>query len=176
MDLIVLTSSSSPTPPPRLVGSTVSKLVSAVDIPALIATPYSFENKDKLLTGIDSVGLVCLDIHRIEKALLLAHHIVRRHSSTLYLIVSGKTDRDKVKCVHEELMGKNIKSDLILIDHVGIDDFVEKTLREAEKLKLLIITRQKRLVAKLHLPLLAPKLSAYERAFIGLSPVPIIIV
>ncbi len=177
IDLIVLTSSSSPTPPSRLIGSTASKIISIIPKPSLIITPYSFERKEYLLRGeIDKIGMVCLDISRVQRAVELAYYLCRKHNASLDIILSRKTNRNRLIELQNRLSRMGLRTDTLVIDHVDIEDFVKKSLEELSDAKAIIITRQRTITEKMHFPFLHHRVTKYERLFMGLSAVPIFIV
>ena len=177
IDVIVTSSASCPTPPPKLVGSTASKIIARIDKPVFIATPYSFENREELLkNGLSEISIVCMDIDRIGKALDLAYYISRIHGSRLNMLFSKKIPSNKINELQHRLSQLRVKMSISVIKHENLDDFVEKALEETSKSKLLIITRQHRVYEKILFPFIKHHLTRYERLFMGLSKTPLFIV
>ncbi|MCD6301652.1 MAG: universal stress protein, partial [Staphylothermus sp.] len=177
IDLIVLSSSSSPTPPSRLIGSTASKIVSVIPRPILVITPYSFERKEDLLkNGINKIGLVCLNINNMQRAIELAYYLCNKHNALLDIILSKKTNRDKLIELQNKLGNMGLKINTIVIDHTSIEEFVKKSLEELDDANAIITTRQKTVTEKIPFPFLHHRVTKYERLFMGLSAIPIFIV
>ncbi len=177
IDLIVLSSSSSPTPPPRLIGSTASKIISVVPKPLLVITPYSFERKEDLLKNwINKIGLVCLDISRVQKAVELAYYLCRKHNALLDIVLSKKTNRDKLIELQNKLGRIGLRTNTVVIEHSSVEDFVKRSLEELSDARAIIITRQRTVTEKIHFPFLHHRVTKYERLFMGLSAIPIFIV
>lgn len=176
IDLVIITSSATPTPPPKLIGSTATKIIGSLEIPILIITPYSYVNRDKLEKNKNGIGVLCRDPALINKALGYAYYIIKKHGfeHRLRIILPHTKDRIVDQEILRRLSNMGLKVDLTLIRSDNLDIFVEKALKEAQDLYLLITMRGWRRIAKI--PFLMGGLSRYERLLIGLSPIPILLV
>ncbi len=175
IDLLTITSSATPTPPPGLVGSTASRLVASTSIPVLVVTPIAYENKDKLLEGIDTVTIACINTSLLDKAVNIAYNIARRHTRYIRLIVSSHADRDKAVYYRDKISSLGLNVSLDTIKHHTLSEFAEKTLKITGNKDLLIVARQKKTMQSI-IPWRRKRLSIYERLFMGLSHVPILFV
>ncbi len=174
IDLIIISSSASPTPPPRLVGSTASKIISALNVPSLVITPASYERKEFLLDSFNGIGIICSDPRFIDRSLMYAYSILSKKRGRLRLVFPHNADRELMVNVQQRLRDMGLSVDLVLVKGDNVDDFIKNALGRVNDLNLLISLKKPH--HGLRLPLISGRLSRYDRLLIGLSPVPILLV
>ncbi len=162
IDLIVMSSAKSETPPPEIVGSTARKVLSKTSKPVLIYTPLSAppHSVNKLLLVFNKASHIDID-----KIVDIARTITSSHSNVrITVLVIG--DSTYVK---EKLMEKNLGFNLI--EHSGGYEEVVEYTKDTD---LVIVNKTKGFEEKI--PLLRKHVTTLTRMLAGLSFSPVIVV
>lgn len=176
IDLIVITSSISPTPPPEPVGSVASRVTSGADVPVLVYTPLSNKLLDQIMQKPHTVLLAALDISHIETALPLATSIARVHGADINIITMKRPGSNVLEYVRRHLTELNVRFEITTVAVGSTEDYVSKVLEESYHANVLVVKRLAGVLGRSVLKLVSRRrLSAFERSFMGLSPIPVII-
>ncbi len=162
IDLIVMSSAKSETPPPEIVGSTARKVLSKTSKPVLIYTPLSAppHKVGKLLLVFNKASHLDIDkIIDIAETITMAHRGVK-----ITALVIG--DPAHVK---EKLEEKKLSYDLI--DHTSSYEEVVEYTKDTD---LVIVNKTKSFEEKI--PLLRKHVTTLTRMLAGLSFSPVIVV
>jgi nucleotide-binding universal stress UspA family protein len=173
IDIITLTSSASLTPPPKLIGSTALKVIASVNIPALIITPRSYDERERLLRGVKNIGIACISRERISEAMEYVYYFSVKYKANIKLIFNERIDGGFAQMVQQRLAKMGLRVDLIFVRSRDVDEFIEEVFREARDVELLVAVRRR---VKYRIPLISPILTEYDRFLIGLSPTPVFLV
>ena len=173
IDLVVVTSSTTTSPPIDVLGSVASKIIAGLKIPTLVYTPFSDKVLDK--DRVETIALVAQDLDQLSKIIPLATTIAKRHRSELNLFTMESGELPET--TGNFLRSSGVRFKLKQLISSTSEELVNEILRLGTSTDLIIVKRFESLIRRSIYGILARReLELHERVLLGMSPSPIIIV
>lgn len=167
IDLLVISSAISATPPPGIIGSTAKKIISKSNKPVLVYTPLSIISSD----SIKNILLVANkpSEREINKMLSIASTIAGKFNAYVFAYIIG--DKDTVDVIKRRL--KDLQLNYKIMEPAR-ENVEAEILEITQNMDLVIVNKTKALEEKI--PLLKHHISPLCRSLAGLSRSPVMIV